>query len=108
MGMAEPPAFSLPGETFTSHHVNGSTLTGGCNFEGGASGFSVSGTATGPFPGTFTESGSFGAASPSVSASWMRSPARRRITIQAAQATPGSIVSGRAHDSDDLFDLAAG
>jgi len=52
---------SLAGETFTSHNVNGSTLTGGCNLEGGSFGFSVSGTATGPFPGTFTESGIFGA-----------------------------------------------
>jgi hypothetical protein len=50
---------SLAGETFTSQHVNGSTLTGACNDEGGSFSFSVSGTAAGPFPGTFTESGGF-------------------------------------------------
>jgi hypothetical protein len=54
---------SLAGETFTSDHVPGSTLTGTCpdNFSGtdGSFNFSVSGTAVGPFPGTFTESGSF-------------------------------------------------
>lgn len=50
---------SLAGETFTSQQVKGSTLTGTCNLEGGSFSFSVSGTATGPFPGTFTESGTF-------------------------------------------------
>jgi hypothetical protein len=50
---------SLAGETFTSQHVTGSTLTGGCDLEGGSFGFSVSGSAAGPFPGTFTESGRF-------------------------------------------------
>ena len=50
---------SLTGETFTSQRVQGSTLTGTCNGEGGSFSFSVSGTAAGPFPGTFTESGSF-------------------------------------------------
>ena len=50
---------SLAGETFTSQRVQGSTLTGSCNGEGGSFSFSVSGTAAGPFPGTFTESGSF-------------------------------------------------
>lgn len=52
---------SLAGETFTSQGVLGSTLTGGCTGNGneGSFDFSVSGTATGPFPGTFTESGSF-------------------------------------------------
>jgi hypothetical protein len=54
---------SLAGETFTSQMVNGSTLTGTCNGnEGGNFSFSVSGMAAGPFPGTFTESGSFTAA----------------------------------------------
>jgi hypothetical protein len=48
---------SLAGETFTSQNVKGSTLTGTCNLEGGSFSFSVSGTAAGPFPGTFTESG---------------------------------------------------
>lgn len=52
---------SLTGETFTSQHVKGSTLSGTCNAEGGSFNFSVSGTAAGPFPGTFTESGSFAA-----------------------------------------------
>jgi hypothetical protein len=50
---------SLTGETFTSQRVTGSTLTGTCNDEGGSFSFSVSGTAAGPFAGTFTESGSF-------------------------------------------------
>ncbi len=50
---------SLAGETFTSQRVKGSTLTGACDDEGGNFSFSVSGTATGPFPGTFTESGTF-------------------------------------------------
>jgi hypothetical protein len=50
---------SLAGETFTSQEVTGSTLTGTCESEGGNYRFSVSGTAAGPFPGTFTESGSF-------------------------------------------------
>jgi hypothetical protein len=52
---------SLAGETLTSEHVEGSTLTGACTGNGneGSFNFSVSGTATGPFPGTFTESGSF-------------------------------------------------
>ena len=52
---------SLAGETFTSQGVQGSTLTGGCTGNGneGSFNFSVSGTAAGPFPGTFTESGSF-------------------------------------------------
>ncbi len=54
---------SLTGETFISHDVKGSTLTGTCpeDFNGtnGSFNFSVSGTAAGPFPGIFTESGSF-------------------------------------------------
>ena len=56
---------SLAGETFISDNVTGSTLTGTCpeTFNGkstnGSFNFSVSGTTTGPFPGTFTESGSF-------------------------------------------------
>jgi hypothetical protein len=55
---------SLAGETFASHPVRGSTstLTGACAITSGQEGsfsFSVSGTADGPFPGTFTESGSF-------------------------------------------------
>ena len=52
---------SLAGESLTSQDVSGSTLTGGCTGNGneGSFNFSVSGTATGPFPGTFTESGSF-------------------------------------------------
>jgi hypothetical protein len=53
---------SLAGETLTAEPARGSTstLTGTCNgdFEGTLN-FSVSGTAAGPFPGTFTESGSF-------------------------------------------------
>jgi hypothetical protein len=57
---AATPA-SLAGETFTSQHVNGSTLTGVCDGRGGSFSFSLSGTAAGPFPGTFTESGSFSA-----------------------------------------------
>jgi Ca2+-binding RTX toxin-like protein len=51
---AATPA-SLAGETFTSNEVPGSTVTGTC---GGNLKFAVSGTAAGPFPGTFTESGS--------------------------------------------------
>jgi hypothetical protein len=52
---------SLAGETFTSQRVRGSTLTGDCNgnFNAASVNFSVGGTAAGPFPGTFTESGSF-------------------------------------------------
>jgi hypothetical protein len=55
---------SLVGETFTSQAVRGSTLTGtgactGANFDAASVNFSVSGTAAGPFPGTFMESGSF-------------------------------------------------
>lgn len=54
---------SLVGEAFMSDHVKGSSLTGTCpeDFNGtnGSFNFSVSGTAGGPFPGTFTESGSF-------------------------------------------------
>ena len=52
---------SLAGETSTSQDVRGSTLTGGCtrNDNEGSFNFSVSGTAAGPLPGTFTESGSF-------------------------------------------------
>jgi hypothetical protein len=54
---------SLAGETFISHHVRGSTLTGTCpDTSPGTNGsynFSVNGIAAGPFPGTFTESGSF-------------------------------------------------
>ena len=54
---------SLAGETFTSHEVKGSTLSGTCNFTNESSvNFSVSGLAAGPFPGTFTESGSFSTA----------------------------------------------
>jgi hypothetical protein len=58
---------SLAGETFTSHEVKGSTVTGTCTGVGdnpgeGSFSFSVSGTAAGPFPGTFTESGSFSTA----------------------------------------------
>jgi hypothetical protein len=57
---ATPP--SLTGETLTSHVPpdNGS-LTGACtgNGEEGSLNFSLSGTASGPFPGTFSESGSF-------------------------------------------------
>ena len=60
---AAPPS-SLAGETFTSSEVKGSTLTGTCTGNGneGSFNFSVSGTAAGPFPGTFTESGSFSTA----------------------------------------------
>jgi hypothetical protein len=56
---------SLAGETLTSNGVKGSTLTGTCsgnpngNGSKGSFNFSVSGTAAGPFPGTFMESGSF-------------------------------------------------
>jgi hypothetical protein len=57
---------SLAGETFTGQPLRGSTsLTGTCTGESNGNGnegsfnFSVSGTAAGPFPGTFTESGSF-------------------------------------------------
>jgi hypothetical protein len=52
---------SLAGETFTSEAVRPSTVTGACTGNGdeGSFNFSVSGTAAGPFPGTFTESGSF-------------------------------------------------
>lgn len=55
---------SLAGETFISDNVTGSTLTGTCpedliNHTDGSFNFSVSGTAAGPFPGIFTESGSF-------------------------------------------------
>jgi hypothetical protein len=52
---------SLAGETLTSQTVTGSTLTGACNSmdNEGSFEFSVSGTAAGPFPGTFTESGTF-------------------------------------------------
>jgi hypothetical protein len=50
---------SLAGETFTSRAVTGSTLTGACTGNEGSFHFSVSGTAAGPFPGTFTESGSY-------------------------------------------------
>jgi hypothetical protein len=51
----------LVGETLTSEMVRGSTLTGTCNVptKAGTFSFSVSGSAAGPFPGTFTESGSF-------------------------------------------------
>lgn len=55
---------SLAGEALTSRDVTGSQLTGGCPLTDGQEAsfsFSVSGTATGPFPGTFTESGSFSA-----------------------------------------------
>jgi hypothetical protein len=52
---------SLAGETLTSDMVSGSTLTGSCGdgTTGGTLMFSISGAATGPFPGTFKESGSF-------------------------------------------------
>lgn len=54
---------SLAGEAFISHAVRGSTLTGTCpdtsTGTNGSYNFSVNGTAAGPFPGTFTESGSF-------------------------------------------------
>jgi hypothetical protein len=52
---------SLVGETFTSREVKGSTVSGQCinTFSQGSFHFSVSGTAAGPFPGTFMESGSF-------------------------------------------------
>jgi len=60
-GHAATPS-SLTGETLTSHVPpdNGS-LTGACSGDGqqGSLDFSLSGTASGPFPGTFTESGSF-------------------------------------------------
>jgi len=54
---------SLMGETLTSHAVAGSRLTGTCPDDrsgtNGSFNFSVSGTASGPFLGIFTESGSF-------------------------------------------------
>ena len=59
---AHAAPFSLAGETFTSQEVSGSSVTGTCPLPPGGDGsfkFSVSGTAAGPFPGTFTESGSF-------------------------------------------------
>ena len=63
LGTVEAHAATLAGETFTSQEVRGSTLTGACTGNGngneGSFNFSVSGTAAGPFPGTFTESGSF-------------------------------------------------
>jgi hypothetical protein len=46
-------------EAFQSAGVAGSTLSGNCVNGGGNFTFSVSGTAYGPYPGTFTESGSF-------------------------------------------------
>ena len=61
LGTVEAHAATLAGETFTSQEVRGSTLTGACTGNGneGSFNFSVSGTAAGPFPATFTESGSF-------------------------------------------------
>jgi hypothetical protein len=53
---------SLAGETLTGNSVvEGPTVTGTCAGHGneGSFKFSVSGSATGPFPGTFKESGSF-------------------------------------------------
>ena len=50
---------TLVGETLTSNHVKGSTLSGVCirNAHVLSIEYSVSGTATGPLPGTFTASG---------------------------------------------------
>jgi hypothetical protein len=67
LGAVEAHAATLAGETFTGQPPKGSTstLTGTCtgepngNGDEGSFNFSVSGTAAGPFPGTFTESGSF-------------------------------------------------
>jgi hypothetical protein len=54
---------SLTGETFTTNAITESPLTGICPEDptgtNGSFNFSVSGTASGPFPGIFTESGSF-------------------------------------------------
>jgi hypothetical protein len=54
---------SLTGETFTTDALTESPLTGTCPDErtgtNGSFNFSVSGTASEPFPGMFTESGSF-------------------------------------------------
>jgi hypothetical protein len=46
-------------EVFRSAGVAGSIVSGNCINGGGNFTFSVSGTAYGPYPGTFTESGSF-------------------------------------------------
>jgi hypothetical protein len=40
----------------------------------------------------------------SASASWMRSPARHKTTIDARKATPVGAVSGSGHDGHDLGD----
>jgi hypothetical protein len=61
LGTVEAHAATLAGETFTSHPASGSSLTGACtdNSNAGSFNFFASGTAAGPFPGTFTELGSF-------------------------------------------------
>jgi hypothetical protein len=49
---------SLAGETFSSSVFSGTSISGFCNGGNGSLTFSFSGTATGPYPGTYTESGS--------------------------------------------------
>jgi hypothetical protein len=53
------PALQLDREVLRGDRVTGSPLTGECINGGGNFKFSVGGTAFGPYPGTFTESGSF-------------------------------------------------
>ena len=90
---------SLAGETFTSDMVRGSTLTGTCAGSGvnpskGSFDFSVSGTAAGPFPGTFTESGRFTTSpsgivySPNLSGARATPPSPKRASSRGA-ATAG-------------------
>ena len=59
VGARAATPLQLNREVFESSEVAGSTVTGNCTNSGGNFTFSVSGTAFGPYPGTFTESGSF-------------------------------------------------
>jgi hypothetical protein len=102
LGAVEAHAVTLAGETFTSQPFRGSTstLTGTCtgdpngNGDAGSFNFSVSGTAAGPFPGTFTESGSF-----TTSRSGLLSDFSSTFTISNSE---GVTVTGSKHIAGDL------
>jgi hypothetical protein len=96
LGAVEADALILDGETFTSNKVMGSTLTGTCTEPRAGAGsfnFSVRGTATGPFPGTFTESGSFTSTGPigllsAFSSTFTVTDAAGRVTVSGSGSLP--------------------
>jgi hypothetical protein len=87
------PATSSAQSTLTGQNLNGSSLQG--NSLGSPncdnSTYSISGTATGPYPGTFTEAGSFSTSTPIISATFTITSGTTTITgSKSAPPSPGA------------------